>query len=355
MDAGAQETTLDTTSISQICVAVFEQCLADAEAIHPRERSLIEDQRSRFLVWAGNIGALSSTRASLDHRLREAPEVLEIILALLASLEKGLGECRRILASLGPPCGQSVGSPLEPVHHDLSRILGQIECDIDLLNKFSNTIRRASKAAQHQRADKRKILDDDGTDIETHLLEIFERSLHPAIGDIIRWRLARAMVLRRKRILYRRSRQQMIRSHARAVTIPDLVLKSAPGSPTPPGNTPPLPGPINIATLVVPTTPSQVPSATTLRPEGYKKATTPSVVSQARSIFVGKHASLPFPPLPYRASQYLKGKGSGEKSENQAPPIGDVTCQFCFQILPIGDVVNDNSWRYAAHLVFAPT
>jgi len=360
MDVEAQQTTLSATSRSQNCVAAFEQCLAEAEAIHPRERSLIDDQRSRFLVWAGNIGALSSTRASLDHRLRETPEVLDIILALLDSLEKRLRECRRILASLSPPGGQSVGSPLEPVHHGLSRILGQIEFDIDLLNKFSNTIRRASKASQHQKADKLKILDDDGTDIEPHLLTIFANSLNPAIGDIIRRRLAGAMVLRRKRILYRRSRQQVIGSHARAITresppsLPNLVLKSAPANPTPPGNTP-LPEPINITMPVVPTTPSQVPSATTLRPEGYQKATTPSIVSQTRTVPVGKHPYLPFPPPPYPASRYLEGKSSGEQSENQAPPVGDVTCQFCFQVLPISDVINANSWRYAAHLVLTPT
>lgn len=49
-----------------------------------------EDEMTRFKMWAGNLGAHQAGRASLDHRLREAPHLQEQVIYLLKDLSESL-------------------------------------------------------------------------------------------------------------------------------------------------------------------------------------------------------------------------------------------------------------------------
>ena len=71
---------------ARLCLASFQQCLQQSACISPRVISLVEDQLARFSLWTANIGVFASGRASLDHRLREALEVHEVIADLLEVL-----------------------------------------------------------------------------------------------------------------------------------------------------------------------------------------------------------------------------------------------------------------------------
>ena len=64
------------------CVKGFDAVL---ELPNKRDLSKVEDNLTRFRIWAGNIGAFHSlpSRASADSRLREAPEVRSRIIELL--------------------------------------------------------------------------------------------------------------------------------------------------------------------------------------------------------------------------------------------------------------------------------
>ncbi|KAF6823128.1 hypothetical protein CPLU01_11563 [Colletotrichum plurivorum] len=74
------------------CLFSLELCPQKAAKVHPRELSMMEDQFSRFCVWKDSIGVFSEGRSSLDHRLREAPEVREIIIALSETFNYRLQE-----------------------------------------------------------------------------------------------------------------------------------------------------------------------------------------------------------------------------------------------------------------------
>lgn len=82
--------------------------------------------------------------------------------------------------------------------------------EISLLHELTNTIRRASKKANEVRAASSfQIRDEEGNDLEEPLKSHFAANIQdhfPGISDIIRLRLAKTMVLRRKRILYKRFR-----------------------------------------------------------------------------------------------------------------------------------------------------
>lgn len=68
------------------CLQEFKLCLDTAAALGPEELSLIEDQLARFSVWTANMAVFVPGRASMDHCLRQAPEVLDIVIGVLDAL-----------------------------------------------------------------------------------------------------------------------------------------------------------------------------------------------------------------------------------------------------------------------------
>lgn len=79
---------------SQKCLESFDMCLAQASAIHPREFSRVEDQAARFSTWTSGIGVFAPGRASMDHRLRYAPEAQSVAVGLLFSLNHRIRTCK---------------------------------------------------------------------------------------------------------------------------------------------------------------------------------------------------------------------------------------------------------------------
>lgn len=58
----------------------------------PNVFSMLADQRGRFRIWAGNTGANVAGKASLQHRLREAPHIRPLVHELLKKLGELLTE-----------------------------------------------------------------------------------------------------------------------------------------------------------------------------------------------------------------------------------------------------------------------
>lgn len=84
------------------CLESFQKCLLQAASVHPRELSMVENQVARFSTWATGIGVFAPGRASMDHRLRYAPEVQSVVNGLLESLDYRIQTCKhRLLTSIG--------------------------------------------------------------------------------------------------------------------------------------------------------------------------------------------------------------------------------------------------------------
>jgi hypothetical protein len=60
----------------------------------------VTDVLERFMLWAGNLGALrnASTKLSLDHRLAGAPEICNQICRQLDEIVEAVDECKLMLA-----------------------------------------------------------------------------------------------------------------------------------------------------------------------------------------------------------------------------------------------------------------
>lgn len=262
--------------------------------------------------------------------------------------------------------------------------------EISHLNRMSNTIRRAGKEIQILKAVNFCIKDEDGNDVEPSLLLHFEHHIRDRFPDAspeIQKRLAQVMLLRRKRILHRRHRYGNTATVAEkevakaTITLPTAqpTISSAQADSKQDNSQP-------VAIAVGKSAPSQVKSATTLIPEAYKRATaSPSVISASKTVALGNHEVLHFPPAPgytaKRKYEKLKAKHLADheamsrqahaenlhaadefqqleekpnvsfeaelksilKAELQA--IGEITCPYCLSALPAEQVFNQQKWE----------
>ncbi|KAH7161647.1 hypothetical protein EDB81DRAFT_785245 [Dactylonectria macrodidyma] len=354
------------------CLESFQQCLFRASSVHPRELSMVEDQLARFSSWATSIGVFAPGSASMDHRLRFASEVQSVVTGLLESLNYRVQTCSNALATLAESSKIDASSV---VNDRLGQSFLNIATEITGLNKISNTIRRASKETQVLKASDFQIKDDEDRDVEPLLISHFEHHTgdwFPGISETIRKRLAQAMLLRRKRILYRRHRQgnTSIRSEntisQASITLPDAqsgAVPSAQAKPNLDNDKSPAEKPVTTVA------PSQVRSATTLAPEKFKMvSSSPSIVSASRTIASGKHQALIYPPAPgfaaKRRYEQLKSRRIAEFSETigdgartTADPklqellksdlqaIGEITCPYCLYALPAAEVFDERKWQ----------
>jgi hypothetical protein len=92
----AQETRLCVEACELMCSKLR---ILDGEELDGISYGRSCDARDRFMIWAGNIGALQhkSVPTSLDHRLRNAAEIAKHVVSLLGSLKRALNGGKAVL------------------------------------------------------------------------------------------------------------------------------------------------------------------------------------------------------------------------------------------------------------------
>jgi len=76
----------------------------DAHALHVRELlPLLENEVTRFKMWAGNLGAHQAGRASLDYRLREASHLQEQVVYLLRDVSESAQDAMSLIQPQDAP------------------------------------------------------------------------------------------------------------------------------------------------------------------------------------------------------------------------------------------------------------
>ncbi|KAL9623533.1 MAG: hypothetical protein Q9160_002214 [Pyrenula sp. 1 TL-2023] len=213
-----------------------------------------DDQIARFEIWAGNIGAFADGHASLDYRLRDSEDARVLMNNFLDSLSDFI---RRATEALKQNSSQDDGeirmaqenfqeSPVDAfLESDSSAIsssfqgtesdsipeftlrnpfeqrLQGIERSIDRLYRLSLLIRQPSLTSQNNKAERIKILDEEGNDIDDTFVDYAFRFIthrFPEAPELLRHRLAKGITVRRKRFLYRQSHQRKL--SAKTVFVP---------------------------------------------------------------------------------------------------------------------------------------
>lgn len=289
---------------------------------------------------------------------------------------------------------------------DLSSNMRDVDGGIKLLYRISNTIRRASKESQSFGiATLYRIQDDHGNDAEPTLQQIFAnyiRSRYPSINDSLCMRLALSMVLRRRTILYRRSRYgpNLVRTNDTfsqpKIEMPRIQSQGPSHLELPEEAT-------HASAPAESIVRSLAPSATTSAVEQNKKASKSSEITAARTVIQENDEELILPPAPngrikarYRSlrkkrqevhREYLASLleplkigskahlSSGEHKDVAINPDGnhrseilaaerklqydlesdwddchkvmpEVICPFCFYTLPSLGVSDKRKWKY---------
>ncbi|CCF42269.1 serine/threonine protein phosphatase [Colletotrichum higginsianum] len=397
------ETTPASPTIADLarsCLERFQKCLNKAADVHPRELTLVENQVARFSVWAANIGVFAPGRGSLDHRLREAPDVQDAVGGLLEALGLRALSCLEILTSLSLKVSEQ---SLEAVDPSFDHVLEGVSKDISLLHRLSNTGRRASKDMHKKKvASAFRIRDEQGNDVESFLEALFAHNVRdqfPGTSEAIQQRLAKTMLLRRKTILYRRSRYGKTPTRTREKPVQPVAsqprVRCQPGQNLPQVTTTAqeAEAPDETAKSVAR---SAAVTATTLAPDHFKKASTPSVVSRSKTVALSSHADLRFPPAPCGALTRKHNKFKAKREANLAivvkeieakgeqvdgasrgvetrigksgfntvadaeaahrealkahweeclKELEEIVCPFCFCTLPVSEVVDEKKWR----------
>ncbi|KAL7922047.1 hypothetical protein ACQKWADRAFT_327374 [Trichoderma austrokoningii] len=353
----------DKTTIvaaSHQCLESFTSCLAQVSAIHPREFSRVEDQATRFSTWASGIGVFAPGRASMDHRLRYALEVQSVAVPVGSDTMDGHGK--------NPESDVSAQSKA------LGRSYSDIALEISHLNK-------SLKIQNFQ-------VKNEDKSVERILLDNFKHHIRDSFliaSSIIHQRLAEAMILRRKRILYWRYRQQEA-----ATKFPNTPLI----------NSQTLPEPQQLASTTQANLPqedkqetraaepevasSEIRRATTLQPDQFEiAATSPS----AMSIALSGHEALSFPTAPgadikrkyeeikkrrLAAHKYVlykldkaypdddsernplfdeqRARAIAEENlkitlEADLQALGEITCPYYLEAIPAIEVFDHRKWR----------
>lgn len=169
-------------------------------------RSAVQDNLSRFRIWAGNIGAYHVDERSVDFRVKDAPEVGQRILELLDDLSEGNEDIRAITsgerqdAAEEEYSGGEIGSDTEP-SSELHELCLSVSDTITSLLKASALLRRATGRDRYAKA--AAVKDDtflEQFDIQ-HVAAMFPKvELQPWLRD----RLGKANIQRRQYLRYAR-------------------------------------------------------------------------------------------------------------------------------------------------------
>ncbi|KAK2811629.1 hypothetical protein FQN50_001971 [Emmonsiellopsis sp. PD_5] len=281
------------------CLESFNECLANFSLLPPRQQSGIEDQLGRFSIWTSNIGVFASTRASLDYRLRDVEDVHRLVQGLLWILNEHI---QRYPSA----DGYNQKSKISAID-SIDAVVTDISGEISLLHQLSNTIRKAGSERHNLKAATSFVIKDEhGNDIGPIFMNHFAMGIiqrkFPSCDKVIQTRLAAAMLLRRKRILYRcsRDRQSPSRNTPSAPQLmdPKRGITGADFQPTQHQFSRSLGPKISDAKSTPSIAESPTMTATTLHMNEWKKASTPSVISESKTISLSHHEELEFPPAP---------------------------------------------------------
>lgn len=204
------------------CLGLFARLLAPEAwaADSTLQRSIfaaLGDERTRFKVWSGNIGAHKTGRSSLEYRLRDASHIEKQVLRLLDDLTALIEDALAIAAGEKTPWDQleDDGDPFDESNGEEQddgvpeTELGQIATD---LTDVVNCLLRLSVAIRNPAPHDRFIA---SAPTDTSHYEAFDtqhvQSKFSTINDALAERLGKAISRRRQYFKYRAHHHEKLR------------------------------------------------------------------------------------------------------------------------------------------------
>lgn len=355
-DTGGENLNTRVRPAAGRCLDVFASAIEASSSRHTHRNqatpdlSLLVVERDRFRVWAANAAAFANGRSSLDYRLRQLPEELDLVKSLVNTIYSQLqsyvsaikraeetAAVDRSSPSATLEASDTISSPphsgtedeasvvLSKLKTDTSHYVDALESihtSIDWLHRLSNLLRKASVVNQNLHAQSCKLPGMDFEGLVDCYAWLVARDF-PGLSEQLKSRMSRAMAERHRRILYRRQRyglgwQQQEEFHygdqfATPEKAAETVLLSKDDQSL---DADALKRQESVESLKAGEAPSLSLKGATTEPDP-SRYNTRSTVSTARSAALNHNAEMLLPPAP-------------RKCQTES----SFTCEFCCMILP---------------------
>ena len=168
--------------------------------------------------------------------------------------------------------------------------------------------------------------------------------IFPGIGEVLRNRLSASLLLRRKRVLYLKSRYGKTPIRTIQEVVRPVVIHRQPRPQDTAQAFHEVAVQLNESPPKAQSSPSVVQStaksATTLNAENLKKASNPSVISATNTVALTTHEGLIFPPAPRAQVKLVSIRDKGCKKAGL-----EVIYPYCFHALSGSEACDEKKWR----------
>ncbi|KLU82018.1 hypothetical protein MAPG_01097 [Magnaporthiopsis poae ATCC 64411] len=192
------------------CEALFDVRLAELRNQQSPLTELLAEHQQRFTIWAAHLGVFARKSQSLDKRLENYPDIVDLAARLLDILRRSLAQ----LSKHTEPKAEGLSQSL-PNDYQRSRdtALAALEATLPRLNRLGVTIRQASSEKMVLKAQKFATSLDlkSFSDISQSVVH----ALYPNIHRSLREYLAKSMTNRFATMLYLAHRGGKLRSRRR--------------------------------------------------------------------------------------------------------------------------------------------
>ncbi|KAK6535595.1 hypothetical protein TWF694_002050 [Orbilia ellipsospora] len=213
--------------LAEDCEHLFEESLLAFSRVSDKEYRVVLEHQQRFDRWAGFLGVFAVQQTSLDSRLRNTPDIRDLVIQLLGTLKRNLqhalnfGISKEAQPRLEDPDAGEQPDDIEQVP-DISKstqaALDGIKGSLDRLHRLGVAIRKASTSDLVSRvnafAQKAAKTDDDYAFFE-RVVPLILKGLYPDIGDSFLYQLAQSVTYRRRRLLYQQKHQKKLQAQRR--------------------------------------------------------------------------------------------------------------------------------------------
>ncbi|KAH6607650.1 hypothetical protein Trco_003963 [Trichoderma cornu-damae] len=195
------------------CEGLFDQ-LQEAFRITKSETTIAElcvEFQQRFAIWAAHLGVFARRSQCLDTRLRNLPDLQDLVARLLDVLRLTLRQCKVETYRRGEEgdlAPMSVDEPASGASQDQATALRTIDDTLARLNRLGVTIRQSSRAKVDARAKKFAA----GLDLESfaYLCTSAVQALYPGAHQSLKDHLSKSMTDRYARTLFLDSRHKKL-------------------------------------------------------------------------------------------------------------------------------------------------
>ncbi|KAF3929712.1 hypothetical protein AA313_de0207455 [Arthrobotrys entomopaga] len=223
---GADERIYD---LAEKCEHSFEELLLAYSRVSDKEYRIVLEHQQWFDRWAGFLGVFAIQQTSLDSRLRNVPDIRDLVVQLLGILKRNLQYALNFgISKEAQPRLEDADAGEQPediegvagISKTIQAALNGISGALDRLHRLGTAIRKASTSDLDSRvnafARKASKSDDDYAFFE-RVVPLVIRGLYPDISDTFLNQLVQSVTFRRRRFLYQQTHQKKLntRRHPR--------------------------------------------------------------------------------------------------------------------------------------------